>query len=93
MSDDQTADLYALHPAEEWHEDYGPVLWHHIDEWGGLSEAPIVASGDDDLDDQQPWRGYYSHWSRLPVMPQFPLRSLMIAPPGALLCDAEAING
>lgn len=83
----RTTPPIALHHIDDWHEDDGPVLWHRIDEWGGLCEAPVVARGDQELDDMQPWPLYYSYWSRLPAMPRFPLRSLMIAPPGALICD------
>lgn len=50
-------------------------------------EAPIVSYGGEELDGHQPWDGYYTHWSKLPPMPRFPLRSLMIAPPGTLICD------
>lgn len=78
-----------IRPAHEWIENYGPVLWHHIGEFGELCEAPIVAYGDWDFNGNQPWAGYYSYWSPLPEMPRFPLRSLMIAPPGRLICDQE----
>lgn len=80
-------DLLTLHEADAWNEDHGPVLWHFLDEYGGLCEAPIVSCGGDELDGRQPWDGYYTHWSKLPPMPQYPLRSLMIAPPGTLICD------
>ena len=80
-----TAD--AAHPEDEWHEDHGPVLWHHLDEDGSICEAPIVACGGEELEDQQPWPGYYTHWSPLPLLPQCPVRSVMIAPPGVLICD------
>lgn len=86
------ADLLKLRPADEWHEDYGDVLWHHIGEWGNICEAPIVSCGGEELDGKQPWEGYYSYWSRLPPMPNWPLRSLMIAPPGMLICDWEEAN-
>jgi hypothetical protein len=79
----------AVYAEADWYEDLGPVLWHHLDEWGGLCEAPIVAYGGEDLDDKQPWDGYYSHWSPLPELPQFPVRAAMIAPPGRLICDVE----
>ena len=82
-----TAD--AARPDEEWHEDYGPVLWHHLDEWGGICEAPIVACGGWDLDVNQPWPGYYTHWSPLPIFPQYPVRAVKIAPPAFLICDGE----
>jgi hypothetical protein len=79
--------LMEVRPAEDWHEDYGPVLWHHLDEYGGVCEAPIVASGDDDLEAQQPWEGYYTHWSRLPNLPQYPNRQARLAPEQAMICD------
>jgi hypothetical protein len=80
-------DVMTVYPADEWHEDHGPVLWHHIGEWGDLCEAPIVATCLEHLEEQQPWPGYYSHWSRLPRLPQFPIRQLEIAPPGMMICD------
>lgn len=79
-----------IYPESEWYEEDGEVLWHHIDAHGGLCEAPIVCHGFA-LDGRQPWPGYYTHWSRLPTLPRFPLRSLMIAPPGALICDWDSI--
>ncbi len=80
--------LRELRSLEEWSpDDDGPALFHHIGEYGDICEAPIVAGGWEDLEDQQHWPGYYTHWSRLPRMPRFPLRSLKIAPPGSLACD------
>lgn len=76
----------AVHPADEWHEDHGPVLWWHLDEWGAIAEPPIVCFGTE-LEYQEPWPGYYSHWSPLPVMPRHPVRELMLAPEGTLICD------
>ena len=82
------ADVSTVYSEDAWREDEGPVLWHHIGEYGDLCEAPIVADGFE-LDDKQPWPGYYSHWSRLPYLPQFPIRALKIAPPESLICDWE----
>lgn len=78
-----------LHERGDWHEDFGSVLWHHLDEYGGICEAPIVSRGDDELDGHQPWDNYYAYWSHLPQMPEFPLRSAMIAPDHhrLLICD------
>jgi hypothetical protein len=46
------------HPIEEYHEDYGPVLW-----WNNpISEAPY--SGSPLHDD---WPGYHKYWTRLIV--------------------------
>lgn len=88
----QPADLTVAYPRDEWHEDDGPVLWHILDEWGGLCEAPIVARGDEELEGMDPWPGYFTHWSRLPNMPRFPCRSAKIAPEGALICDDVAVG-
>jgi hypothetical protein len=64
---DTTADLFKLRPRAEWHEDYGDVLWHHLNQYQQVCEAPIVARDtDDDLEDKMPWAGYYTHWSPLP---------------------------
>ena len=48
------------------YEDHGPVLWHRLDKWNQVCEAPFVATSLDDLEDNEPWEGYYTHWSRLP---------------------------
>lgn len=85
MSNPEATD--AVRPADEWHEDHGPVLWWTLDEWGAIAEAPIVARGDEELDEAQPWPGYYTHWSPLPVMPQYPVREMKLAPHGTLICD------
>jgi hypothetical protein len=81
--------ISTLHPREAWHEDYGDVLWHHLDEYGGICEAPIVSRGDDELDGHQPWENYYAYWSHLPRMEGFPLRAAMLAPEHhkILICD------
>lgn len=78
-----------LHEHDTWHEDFGPVLWHHLDEYGGICEAPIVSGGCEELDDKQPWDNYYAYWSHLPRLDRFPLRSAMIAPDHhwILICD------
>lgn len=85
--------LMEVHPADQWHEDYGPVLWHHLDEYGGVCEAPIVSCGYEELDDHQPWEGYYTHWSRLPNLPQYPNRQAMLAPEQAMICDWDFTDG
>ena len=60
------ADLLTIHEADEWHEDMGDVLWYHLDEYSGITEAPIVSRGGDDLDGMQPSDGYYyTHWCEL----------------------------
>lgn len=85
---DELERTLTLRPRDEWHEDYGDVLWHTLDEWGGLCEAPVIARDmDEDLEDKEPWPGYYTHWSHLPRMPRFPLRSAKIAPDTILICD------
>jgi hypothetical protein len=59
--------LHTLRPESEWFEDYGDVLWHHLDEHGRLCEEPFVGhplSSDWDEDNKD----YYTHWSPLPRM-------------------------
>ena len=82
-----TADLTAFIPKDLWHEHIGPVLWHHLGKWGEICEAPIVAVNIEDLEAQEPWDNYFTHWSRLPTVPQHPVRAMMLAPPGMLICD------
>lgn len=46
-------------PEEEWHEDFGPVLWWKFP----IEEAPWCGCGQGiDLD----WPGYHTHWTPLP---------------------------
>lgn len=48
-------------PLEEWHEDYGDVLWWTFP----IAEPPYVGSplcSD--------WPGYHTHWTPLPPYPQ-----------------------
>jgi len=45
-------------PLEEWHEDFGPVLWWFFP----VCEPPSVGSP---LDDD--WPGYHTHWTRFEV--------------------------
>jgi hypothetical protein len=65
----QAATLTTLFPESEWHEDYGDVLWHRLDEYGRLCEAPIVAHPlssnwvEEDMAE-------YTHWSLLPLVEQ-----------------------
>ncbi len=77
----------SVFPEAAWHEDIGPVLWWHLDDYGAISEPPVVACGGAELEYHQSWDGYYSHWSLLPVMRQYPVRELKLAPMGTLICD------
>lgn len=45
---------------EEWHEDYGAVLWHCFP----IVEAPWCGTP---LDSD--WPGYHTHWQLLPKPP------------------------
>lgn len=80
-----------IYPMAEYSEKDGPVLWHHLNEYGQLCEAPIVASLNE-LDDLQPWDNYYSHWSPLPTLPEYPCWAARIAPDHhrLLICDGWA---
>ena len=49
-------------PLEEWHEDYGDVLWWKFQ----IEEPPYVGSPLD-----MAWPGYHTHWTLIP-MPQPP---------------------
>ena len=49
-------------PLEEWHEDYGDVLWWKFP----IEEPPYVGSPLD-----MAWPGYHTHWTLIP-MPQPP---------------------
>lgn len=61
------ASLHTLRPAEEYHEDFGTVLWWHLP----IQEPPRVGSPLDTDWCQGMWCGqtpadYYTHWSPLP---------------------------
>jgi len=47
-----------LNPREEWHEDFGSVLWWRVP----IVEPPYCGSP---LEDDFP-EDYYTHWSKLP---------------------------
>lgn len=49
-------------PIEEWHEDFGDVLWWKFP----IEEPPYVGSP---LDEK--WPGYHTHWTFIPL-PQPP---------------------
>ena len=49
-------------PLEEWHEDYGDVLWWKFP----IEEPPYVGSP---LDEE--WPTYHTHWTPIPI-PQPP---------------------
>lgn len=49
-------------PSEEWHEDYGDVLWWKFP----VDEPPYVGSP---LDEH--WPAYHTHWTPIPI-PQTP---------------------
>ncbi|MGG5810975.1 hypothetical protein [Falsiroseomonas sp. CW058] len=79
MSEHKTTDaarelsrLATLRPRAEWHEDHGPVLWHHLDQHGRICEAPIVARDDGELEDAEAWPDYFTHWSPLPYVNHLP---------------------
>lgn len=50
-------------PLEEWHEDFGPVLWCKFP----IEEAPWVGTP---LDSD--WPDYHTHWTPLPPVPTEP---------------------
>jgi hypothetical protein len=54
----QAEEHKALHPIDEWHEDFGPVLWWRVP----IQEPPYCGSP---LEDDFP-EDYYTHWSKLP---------------------------
>jgi hypothetical protein len=74
---------------EDWHEDIGPVLWHHLDRGGRVCEPPVCAG---DPAEVEAWAGSLTHWTLLPDYPQFGDRSRQVAPAGDLLCDLEGVT-
>jgi len=50
--------IETLRTLDEWHEDYGDVLWWELP----VSESPYCGTP---LDSN--WPGYYTHWSELPA--------------------------
>lgn len=66
---DQPQPIVSARPLDEWHEDYGDVVWWAWDdnkkEWFG--EAPFIShplSSD--------WPDYHTHWTPLPNCPAAP---------------------
>ena len=58
---DEMEPLTNPRPFDKWHEDYGPVLWWHLED-GRIQEPPYCGTP---LDDG--WvADYYSHWTNLP---------------------------
>ncbi len=49
--------LTKIHRLDEWHVDYGSVLWWRLP----IDEEPYIGTP---LDSD--WPGYHTHWSRLP---------------------------
>ena len=66
IADDLIADGVTVQectrPLEEWHEDYGDVLWWKFP----IEEPPYVGSP---LDEK--WPAYHTHWTPI-VLPQPP---------------------
>ena len=66
--------MLKVHPAAEWHEDYGAVLWWHFPvceppEVGhGLSAGECNADGKPTDCAKGIESGWLSHWSRIPVV-------------------------
>lgn len=65
-------DLYFLHPAHQYHEDYGTVLWWHLP----IVEPPFVGAGEGMNETQRDGSptdcrrlqeiNWLTHWSFLP---------------------------
>jgi hypothetical protein len=53
-------------PAEQWHEDDGPVLW-----WRFPVVEPPYSGTPNDCD----WPGYHTHFTPLPPAPVAPIQS------------------
>jgi hypothetical protein len=72
MCDLKDDDLYTLHPASEWHDDFGSVLWWHVP----ICEPPYVGEGEgmgERHADGTPTEcaalqrtNWLTHWTRLP---------------------------
>jgi len=84
----QLRDLLTLHPASDYHEDYGAVLWWHLP----VCEPPYVGAGagmgETEADGKPTWcralqeKGWLTHWSKIPNawagdgQPLFPIEVL-----------------
>ena len=78
----------------DYHEDHGPVLWWHLNEWGDVDEPPNIGTMNE-IDDWGIDQGYYAGWSPLPQPPPVPT-SLRHAPEfhRQLICDGwENVDG
>jgi hypothetical protein len=54
------AHLVEARPGEEYHDDFGPVMWHRFP----IEEAPWVGMPED-----SDWPGYHTHFTILPPYP------------------------
>ena len=70
-------------PLDEWHEDYGSVLWWKFpieeppyvgtpNDLGQTVEVSIRAYGVDEVmrTNVGAWPGYHTHWTRIPLPPE-----------------------
>ena len=55
-------------PLDEWHEDYGPVVWWCWRDGEWLGEPAYIGSP---LSDD--WPDYHTHWTPHPDFPEPPL--------------------
>ena len=55
--------MSAAKPIEDWHEDYGPVMWWFRD----MGEPPYCGTPND-----SDWPDYHTHWTPIPPMPFLP---------------------
>jgi hypothetical protein len=80
--------LTTLRPREEWGDDDADVLWHHAPQ-GELSEPPVCCTFQE-MEEVEPWPGYYTHWSPLPRVENLPAQEPALSTP---VDNAEGVAG
>lgn len=61
---DEVDPVTVVRPLDDWHEDYGDVVWWARLEGEWLGEAAWIGTPND-----SDWPGYHTHWSRHPAFP------------------------
>lgn len=64
----QEAGTATVRPLEEWHEDFGDVVWWTWQDDTWLGEPSYIGTPND-----SDWPGYHTHWTPHPAFPPYPV--------------------
>lgn len=65
LGPDEVDPVTVVRPLDDWHEDYGDVVWWARLEGEWLGEAAWIGTPND-----SDWPGYHTHWSPHPPFPR-----------------------